>query len=115
MLVRGQADEYTANNKPNGGGVKMKEEKTVLNGIMKVAQETTDFDRGFDHFFRFMAKNPDSATTRGFIEYHRVEMNDPKTPKGDADFTYLIGKDFIDEYWIDEEDFEKFQEFCREP
>ena len=90
----------------------MREEKMVLENIMKVAQENTDFDIGFDNLFRFMAKNPDSATTLGFIEYHRVEMNDPKTPKGDADFTYLIGKEFITEHWVTAEDLDKFQEFC---
>jgi hypothetical protein len=90
----------------------MKKGKRVLKGITKVAQETTDFDIGFDNLFQFMVKNPDSATTRGFIEYHRVEMNDPKTPKGDADFTYLIGKEFIAEHWINQDDMEKFQEFC---
>jgi hypothetical protein len=90
----------------------MREEKMVLESIMKVAQENTDFDIGFDNLFRFMAKNPDSATTRGFIEYHRVEMNDPKTPKGDADFTYLIGMGSIDENWVAAEDLDKFQKFC---
>jgi len=84
----------------------------LLEQIRQVANGQTDFDIGFDNLFRFMAKNPDSATTRGFIEYHRVEMNDPKTPKGDADFTYLIGKDFIAEHWVDEEDLDKFQKFC---
>ena len=84
----------------------MKEKKTVLEGIIKVAQGTTDFNIGFDNLFRFMAKNPGSATTRGFIEYHRIEINDPK------DFTYLIGKEFVPEHWINQEDMEKFQEFC---
>lgn len=88
------------------------EERKVFESIVKIAQGNTDFDIGFDNLFRFMAKNPDSATTRGFIEYHRVEMNDPKTPKGDADFTYLIGKEFIAEHWVAAEDLDKFQEFC---
>lgn len=88
------------------------EERKVFESIVKIAQGNTDFDIGFDNLFRFMAKNPDSATTRGFIEYHRVEMNDPKTPKGDADFTYLIGKEFVAEHWVNEDGMDKFQEFC---
>ena len=88
------------------------EERKVFESIVKIAQRNTDFDIRFDNLFRFMAKNPDSATTRGFIEYHRVEMNDSKTPKGDVDFTYLIGKDFIVEHWVDEKDLDKFQKFC---
>src|SRR5690606_24842981 len=79
----------------------------LLEQIRQVANDQTDFDIGFNNLFRFMAKNPDSATTRGFIEYHRVEMNDPKTPKGDADFTYLIGKEFIAEHWVAAEDLDK--------
>lgn len=90
----------------------MKEEKTVLKGIMKVAQETTDFESGFDRLFGFMAENPESRTTKDFISYHIIEMNSPATESGDPDFTYLIGKDFIAGHWVDEEDLDKFQKFC---
>ena len=92
----------------------MKEKKTVLEGIIKVAQETTDFDRGFDRLFGFMVENPESRTTRDFISFHIIEMNSPTTESG-PDFTYLIGKDFIPNHWVNEEDLDKFQEFCREP
>ena len=90
----------------------MKEEKTVLKGIMKVAQETTDFESGFDCLFGFMAENPESSTTRNFISYHVDEMNFPVTENGEPDFTYLIGKEFIAEHWVNEEDLDKFQKFC---
>jgi len=85
----------------------------LLEQIRQVANDQTDFDIGFDHLFRFMAENPDSATTREFIEYHRVEMNDPKTPKGDADFTYFIGKEFVAEHWVAAEDLEAFQAYWK--
>ncbi len=84
-----------------------KEEKTVLKGIMKVAQEVTDFDIGFDRLFGFMAENPESRTTKDFIDYHIVEKNFP------SDFTYLIGKEFVAEHWINEDDMEAFQAYCK--
>ena len=92
----------------------MKEKKTVLEGIMKVARGNTDFESGFDRLFGFMAENPKSSTTRDFISFHILEMNSPATESG-PDFTYLIGKDFIPNHWVNEEDLDKFQEFCREP
>ena len=91
----------------------MKEKETLLKGIMKVAQETTDFDRGFDRLFEFMAENPESRTTGDFISYHIIEMNSPATESG-PDFTYLIGKDFIPNHWVNKDDMDKFQEFCRD-
>lgn len=88
----------------------MKEEKTVLKGIMKVAQEVTDFESGFDRLFDFMAENPESRTTKNFISYHIDEMNFPVTKNGEPDFTYLIGKEFIAEHWVDEDDMKAYVE-----
>lgn len=85
----------------------------LLEQIRQVANNQTGFDIGFDRLFKFMAENPDSATTHRFLEYHRVEMNDPKTPKGNADFTYLIGKEFIAEHWVAAEDLETFQAYVK--
>jgi len=89
----------------------MKEEKTVLKGIMKVAQEVTDFDSGFDRLFGFMAENPKSRTTKDFICFHIIEMNSPALDSGDPDFTYLVGKEFAAEHWINEDDMEAFQAY----
>ena len=88
----------------------MKEEKTVLKGIMEVAQETTDFDIGFDRLFGFMAENPESRTTKDFINFHIIEMNSPATESG-PDFTCLIGKEFVAEHWVNEDDMEAFQAY----
>ncbi len=89
----------------------MREEKMVLESIVKIAQRNTDFDIGFDRLFGFMAENPESRTTKDFINYHIIDMNSPALESG-PDFTYLIGKDFIAEHWVAAEDLEKFQEFC---
>lgn len=86
-------------------------ERKIFESIVKIARGNTDFESGFDCLFGFMAKNPESETTKRFIEYHIEEKNNPKTPKGDADFTYLIGKEFIAEHWINEDDMDKFQKF----
>lgn len=90
-----------------------KEEKTVLKGIMEVAQEVTDFDIGFDRLFGFMAENPESSTTKDFISFHIIDMNSPSLESGDPDFTYLIGKEFIAEHWVATEDLEAFQAYCK--
>jgi hypothetical protein len=90
----------------------MKEEKRVLEGIVKVAQGDTDFESGFDCLFGFMAENPKSSTTRDFINYHIIEMNSPGIESGDPDFTYIIGKEFIADHWVNKEDLDKFQKFC---
>ncbi len=89
----------------------MNKQKTVLKGIMKAAQETTDFESGFDCLFGFMAENPESRTTKNFINFHIIEMNSPAIENGEPEFTYLIGKDFIADHWVDKEDFDKFQKF----
>jgi len=83
--------------------------KWLLNQIYQVANSNTDFESGFDCLFRFMAEFPESKTTKGFVDYHLTEKDDPRISSGDADFTYLIGKDFIVEHWVDEEDLDKFQ------
>lgn len=89
----------------------MKEEKAVLKGIMEAAQEVTDFDIGFDHLFGFMAENPESRTTKDFISFHIIEMNSPTLENGDPNFTYLIGKEFIAEHWVNKDDMEAFQAY----
>ena len=78
--------------------------KWLLNQITQVANSDTNFEKGFDVLFRFMAKNPESETTQRFIDYHILEKNNPKTPKGEADFTYLIGKRFDPDEWVADED-----------
>ena len=87
------------------------EERKVFESIVKVARETTDFESGFDRLFGFMAENPESRTTKDFINYHIIEMNSPTIESG-PDFTYLIGKEFVAKHWINQDDTEKFQEFC---
>ena len=98
--------------KRGGQGREILKMNKVLKGIMKVAQETTDFESGFDRLFGFMAENPESRTTKDFISFHIIEMNSPSIESGEPEFTYLIGKDFIADHWVDEEDFDKFQKFC---
>lgn len=88
--------------------LEMGEDKMVLEGIIKVAQENTDFESGFDYLFGFMAENPNSATTESFISYHIDEMNSPVASTGEPEFTYLIGREFIAEHWVSEEDTEAF-------
>lgn len=79
--------------------------------IVAVSKENTDFDLGFDHLFRFMAEWPESHTTKGFINYHVDEMNSPTTNDGEPEFTYLVGREFVLEQWVSEEDIEAFQEW----
>lgn len=90
------------------------EERKVFESIVKIAQRNTDFESGFDRLFGFIAENPESRTTKDFISFHIIEMNSPATESG-PDFTYLIGKEFIADHWVNKEDLDKFQEFCREP
>jgi uncharacterized membrane-anchored protein YjiN (DUF445 family) len=87
------------------------EERKVFESIVKIAQGNTDFESGFDRLFGFIAENPESRTTKDFINYHIIEMNSPASESG-PDFTYLIGKEFVAEHWINEDDLDKFQEFC---
>ena len=88
-------------------------ENEVYEAICDVAKSNTDFDIGFDHLFGFMAENPSSDTTKGFIEYHLEEMHAPTTPDGKPEFTYLIGKDFVAEHWVSEEDMATFNEYLK--
>ena len=55
-----------------------------------------------------MSENPESKTTKDFIEYHKIEKNNPQTLSGEPDFTYLIGKKFILENWVKSEDIPTF-------
>ncbi len=54
----------------------------VYEGICNVSRGVTDFELGFDALFGFMAENPESKTTRRYIEYHILEMGDPRLPDG---------------------------------
>ena len=90
--------------------IKMTEREFIKNQICKVAQ--TDFNIGFDVLFRFMAEFPESKTTEGFVDYHLTEKDDPRISSGDADFTYLIGKDFIAEHWVHEDELKDFLSFA---
>ena len=83
----------------------------VYEGICNVSRSVTDLELGFDRLFEFMAENPESKTTRRYIEYHILEMGDPRLPGGMPDFTYLIGKPFVAEYWVNEEDMNSFVEY----
>lgn len=90
-----------------------KEKKKVFEGIMKVAQETTDFDIEFDWLFGFMAENPESQTTKDFIDFHINEMNSPVLENGEPEFTYLIGKEFIIKHWINIEDMPAYKAYIK--
>lgn len=85
----------------------------VYEAICHVAKNNTDFEIGFDHLFGFMAENPISDTTKGFIEYYLEEMDAPTTLDGKPEFTYLIGKDFVAEHWVCEEDMAAFNEYLK--
>ena len=89
----------------------LKEVKEVYEAICELANRNTDFEIGFDHLFEFMAENPGSETTKGFIEYHVYVMQAPKTHDGRPEFTYLIGKHFDVEDWVDKEDMNAFFEY----
>ena len=86
----------------------------VYEGICNVAKSDTDFDVGFDRLFRFMCDRPYSTTTRSFVDYHIYEMGDPRLPDGRPEFTYLIGKHFIVDDWVSQEDVEAFMKYYRE-
>jgi len=86
----------------------------VYKAICYVSKSNTDFDIGFDYLFEFMSKNPNSETTKRFIEYYIEEMHAPKTHDGRPEFTYLIGKDFVSEHWVSEEDMNEFKEYLKE-
>lgn len=90
-----------------------KEEQKILEGIMKVATEVTDFDVEFDWLFGFMAENPESQTTKDFIDFHITEMNSPKLENGEPTFTYLIGKEFIHNHWVNIEDMPAFRAYLK--
>jgi len=86
----------------------------VYEGICCVARsDSTDLNIGFDVLFQFMKENPDSKTTRQFIEYHIIDMGDPRLPDGRPCFAYLIAKPFVAEYWVDEEDMDAFHEYIK--
>jgi len=90
----------------------MKVEEMVLKGIAKIAQHgNTDFESGFDRLFEFMAENPERQTTKNFISFHIFDMDSPMLEDGDPDFTYLIGRNFIAEEWVHEEDMKDFLEY----
>ena len=95
-----------ANNMEN-----VKEVKEVYEAICELANRNTDFEIGFDHLFEFMAENPGSETTKGFIQYHVYVMQAPKTHDGRPEFTYLIGKPFVPEQWVSEVEMYAFQEY----
>jgi hypothetical protein len=59
-----------------------------------------------------MAENPESKTTKLFLEYHEIEMDSPVTGSGKPCFTYLIGERFIPEDWVAEEDLAIFQAYA---
>jgi len=101
------------NNKNNKGGKNMNnrpfpERKNIYDAIVSVSQGDTDFQEGFDWLFYFMAKNPESETTKNFISYHIVEQNSPLTDDGEPCFTYLINKEFILEDWVEENEIDDF-------
>jgi len=85
--------------------------KEVYEGICNVSRGVTDFERGFDELFEFMAVNPDSKTTRQFIDYHIREMGDSRLPGGMPDFGYLIGRHFVVYEWVHKEDMHAFHEY----
>ena len=82
----------------------------VYEAICNVSKIDTDFDRGFDILFEWMCDHPYSTTTRKFVEYH-IEMGDPRLPDGRPEFTYLIGKRFIVDDWVSQEDMYAFHEY----
>ena len=81
----------------------------VCEAICSVCGGNTDFDVGFDVLFGFMCDRPYSTTTRSFVEYHIYEMGDPRLADGSPEFTYLIGKHFIVDDWVSQEDVDVFQ------
>jgi hypothetical protein len=84
--------------------------KEVYEGICNVSRGVTDFELGFDALFEFMAENPESKTTRRYIEYH-IEKGDPRLDDGSPDFSYLTGRRFVAEEWVHEEDMNSFGEY----
>jgi len=90
---------------------KLLEEIEIYEEICMVSCGVTDFEAGFDRLFEFMAENPDSETTKGFIEYHIDVMQAPKTDDGRPEFTYLIGKSFVPEEWVSGGDMYAFHEY----
>lgn len=83
--------------------------KEIYEGIYIVSSGLTDFEAGFDQLFEFMAANPDSKTTRQFIDYHILEMGDPRLPGGMPHFGYLIGRHFVVYEWVHKEDRQAFE------
>lgn len=83
----------------------------VYEAICSVSLSNTDFYLGFDSLFEFMCDHPESETTRGFIQYHVSDMGDPRLENGKPEFTYLIGRRFILEEWVDKEDRYRFNEY----
>ena len=87
---------------------KLLEEREIYEEICMVSCGVTDFVAGFDRLFEFMAENPDSNTTRRFIDYHLLEMGDPRDSNGKPLFTYLIGRRFFVYDWVSKEDLQEF-------
>lgn len=80
--------------------------KNIINGIN--LGEQSDLDLGFDIFLEFMVNNPESETSKSFVEYHE-ECNSPVCSDGVTPcFTYLIGKEFLVSDWVADEDIPKF-------
>jgi len=88
--------------------------KEVYEAICHVSKIDTDFDGGFDVLFEFMKENPESKTTRDFVQYHIYEMGAPRLLDGRPEFTYLIGKHFTVEDWVSQEDVDVFMKYYRE-
>lgn len=85
----------------------------VYEGICKVARSCTDFYSGYDVLFAFMCDHPEARTTKEFMEYHISYMRDPRLPDGRPEFSYLIGKHFHVEDWVNEEDMYAFHEYIK--
>ena len=85
----------------------------IYGAICSVCGGNTDFDVGFDVLFEFMCDHPEAITTKNFIEYHIYEMGDPRLADGRPEFTYLIGKHFIVDDWVSEEERYAFIEFAK--
>jgi hypothetical protein len=83
----------------------------IYEAICNVAKSDTDFYVGFDSLFQFMCDHPEATTTKEFIEYHISEIGDPRLPDGRPEFTYLIGRVFNLEDWVDKEERDQFNEY----